>query len=292
MWGYGAPDWGTIPAHLQRFWNESASRSVCVRNFGQLGWNSTQSVIALLKELQQCRVPDLVIFHDGVNDISDAQTFGIPGVHGYMNEVALRMDTDVEPEPTGIRNLSVVRLATRLTTPPSQRPYRFPPRSYDVAPDLPERIVEVYLNNLRVVRALGREYGFAHAFFWQPHVSLGGKPLTDWEARFAARAADYSARDSLSLDDVSSALYSRTYEAVRQAARERSDLHYLADAFDTVRTPAYVDSHHLTPEANGIVAQRMFAAVGGAASLTRRPGGGSRSCGGSADSVANGAMLR
>jgi hypothetical protein len=68
----GAPDWGTIPAYLQEELEERFNGAVCVVNYGEDGFASTQEVILLLIELQRGNVPDAVIFYDGVNDVTAA----------------------------------------------------------------------------------------------------------------------------------------------------------------------------------------------------------------------------
>jgi peptidyl-tRNA hydrolase len=65
--GYGVADADTLPARLQRALAERVGQPVCVRNFGQFGWSSTQGVIALLRELQERAAPDLVVFHDEID---------------------------------------------------------------------------------------------------------------------------------------------------------------------------------------------------------------------------------
>src|SRR5262249_10483737 len=69
MWGTGSPDWGTIPAYLQAGLEALRGKSVCVMNFGESAFVSTQGVIQLILELQSGNVPHLVIFYDGVNDV-------------------------------------------------------------------------------------------------------------------------------------------------------------------------------------------------------------------------------
>ena len=61
VWGTGAADWNTLPAHLQTELQRVSARPVCVVNFGESAWVSTQSVLQLLLQLQAGNVPDLVI---------------------------------------------------------------------------------------------------------------------------------------------------------------------------------------------------------------------------------------
>src|SRR5512143_4151203 len=72
IWGVGAPDWLTIPAQLHE---QLAARG------GRTGYDSTQAVIELQRELQAGRVPDLAIFYDGVNDVYAAYQTGRADAH-------------------------------------------------------------------------------------------------------------------------------------------------------------------------------------------------------------------
>jgi hypothetical protein len=67
-WGSGAPDWGTIPAYVQASLEKSSKRPVCVVNFGESGYMSTQELITLVLELERGHIPHQVVFYDGVND--------------------------------------------------------------------------------------------------------------------------------------------------------------------------------------------------------------------------------
>src|SRR4030095_8272929 len=62
----------------------------CVVNFGESAYVSTQSVIALMLQLQTGNVPDLAIFYEGTNDIYAAYQSGRAGVHQNVDQVAAR----------------------------------------------------------------------------------------------------------------------------------------------------------------------------------------------------------
>jgi hypothetical protein len=67
--GYGLPDWQTLPSHLQDGFSRGSARPVRVYNFG-VGWYySTQERILFEKLLFQGHVPDIAIFVDGLNDL-------------------------------------------------------------------------------------------------------------------------------------------------------------------------------------------------------------------------------
>src|SRR5262245_23985577 len=71
MWGTGARDDFTIPSLLAKELQKSEIAAEIV-NFGEGGHVSTQEVIALMLELRGGRVPDVVIFYDGINDTFSA----------------------------------------------------------------------------------------------------------------------------------------------------------------------------------------------------------------------------
>ena len=65
--------------------NDKAGRSVCVRNYGETGWVSTQELIKLMLELKRTgRKPDLVIFYDGANDVYLPYQYGRVDVHNQF----------------------------------------------------------------------------------------------------------------------------------------------------------------------------------------------------------------
>ena len=68
LWGTGARDDYTIPSYVSRELEAQGFR-VEVTNFGEAGYVSTQEVIALLRQLQEGNIPDLVVCYDGANDV-------------------------------------------------------------------------------------------------------------------------------------------------------------------------------------------------------------------------------
>lgn len=64
MWGWGAPDNGTIPALF------SSISGMPSYNKGERGFNTRQGVARLVNLLAQGKQIDLVIFYDGVNDVT------------------------------------------------------------------------------------------------------------------------------------------------------------------------------------------------------------------------------
>src|SRR5262249_39592054 len=76
MWGPGSPDWGTIPANVQKGLEKIRQGPVCVMNFAEAGYVSTQDVIMLSLQLRSGNIPDLVLFYSISGDIVAANQSG------------------------------------------------------------------------------------------------------------------------------------------------------------------------------------------------------------------------
>src|SRR5205823_8873814 len=92
MWGTGSPDWGTIPSYLQTGIEKLKNGPICVVNFGESGYMSTQSVIELMLQLQSGNIPNMTLFFDGVADIYTAYQSGRSGMHENFDQVAARFE--------------------------------------------------------------------------------------------------------------------------------------------------------------------------------------------------------
>jgi acyl-CoA synthetase (AMP-forming)/AMP-acid ligase II len=99
MWGTGSPDWSTIPAYLRIELEEARRRPLCIMNFGESAYVSTQSVIELMLQLQAGNVPDIAIFTDGVNDIFTGYQSGKAGIHQNFEQIAARLEGTGQPRP-------------------------------------------------------------------------------------------------------------------------------------------------------------------------------------------------
>ncbi len=228
---------------------------MCVRNFGQLGSNSTQDLIALVGELRAGRVPDLAIFLSGVNEVIVAAETGEAGVHGALKAISAKLGKrrfNAKPEALNISRwlpqLNLYRLAGRIAgTARADRKVgrRRSEGGGRMSDTLAQSIVRVWLENHRMVQALGREYGFEYGLFWQPNVVVGRKPLTAEEERIKAgeRIAPLVERVTRRLEGAGPPEYRKLYN--------------LVDLFAGDSSLVYLDWHHLTPEGNRRVAEAM-----------------------------------
>jgi len=247
MFGAYAPDDGTIPSYMTETFAHALGRPVCVTNFGELAFNSTQELIFLERQLQRGARPDYVVFYDGVNDTFGAYARTNPYVHHNVNIVASLFEQTMPVLQRRLIQTRTVRLAGRIRGRPfvARPPQRFPPLDLSLD-ELAAGTTDVYLENHRMVGALAREYGFRYAFFWQPMVSTTGKRLSPWEE------SEYRGLASQVIS-----LFSAMQDRIQAAIADRPNLYDLSDAFDADTAGIFYDWHHVVPAGNHIIARAM-----------------------------------
>jgi hypothetical protein len=257
MWGWGSPDWGTIAAYLQIGLEPLIEGPVCVVNFGEDAYVSTQSLVTLILQLQRGNIPDVVVFYDGVNDVYAAYESGQPGVHTMFDHVAGRLE---ERENglmlwlKGTRSFWLAQELVRTFGADAQPASEKPPVVISSADDfdtVAESVADRYLGNYDIVSRLAREYGFRYYFFWQPHLAVGEKALTRHEQEMRSE-----------MDETLAALANAVYREIAAASLEYEGLWYIADVFDDHVVQIWIDAWgHITPEGNELVAREMLSVM-------------------------------
>ena len=273
MWGTGSPDWGTIPANLQKGLEKLRQGPVCVMNFAESAYVSTQDVIMLLMQLQSGNVPDLVLFYSIGGDIPAAYQSGRAGVHANLDEIAPRFEGRSEP-PTFVDRLRstysyslIDELMGKLTIANPQQKEPTPSKlvadentstmevslerarmGIDVA-KLSDSIVQNYWENYKIVSALAQKYGFTYFFFAPPLVSLGNKPLTPEEEEM---------KDEAESDPEFTKLYKAVYQTIESESSKYQNFYSMVHVFDNYDSLIFIDAGHVTPIGNQLIAKRML----------------------------------
>jgi hypothetical protein len=254
MFATGSPDWGTIPSQLAGVFT-NAGAPICVRNFGQTGWRNTQEVIELFLELKRnSRPPNLVIFYDGYNEGYAFYQSGKIDVHMNYDQIREQLERPSRPRRGGFLLDFLLSTHTARLIRGTQNPqtvldgYSVPAPPPTNEADAKEDLEVSYLRNLDVVRALAGEYGFQYAFFWQPVIFAGHKPLTREEEKIRTF--------------FSSGIYEADvkYREMAEVLRSGTQPHLfdISDVFDNSQQTLYIDYVHVGPEANRLVALRMY----------------------------------
>jgi lysophospholipase L1-like esterase len=260
VWGTGSPDWGTVPAYLQAALQTKRDRPICVVNFGESAYVSTQSLLQLLSQLQAGNIPDLVISYEGLNDAYSAYQSGKPGLHENLSQLVAAFEERKAVQENDVARLvrrtslfSVTSaLMQRVTHPVEDRPKRLTYQAMGVDEKVLARsVVKTYLANYDIVDGLARKFGFEFRFIWPPYITFGEKPLTAEERSLA--------RD---VDPALESLYQSVYRTLLAAAPNYPRLSDLAAIFDNHAELLWLDDVHVTPAGNQIIAEELVRLLG------------------------------
>jgi lysophospholipase L1-like esterase len=250
IWGQGARDDYTIPSFVAKDLADEGLEGVRVINFGQLGYVNTQETIALLLELRQGNIPDLVIFFDGVNDTFSALQNGFAGsaqnlaYDSYEFEHPYRWLIGYTLQASALRRLTASIFPTRLPSHPIANTAQ---NKKDA-----EAILKVYFTNIRLVSEAASRLGFGFLFYWQPETDT--KPrLTAYEQEAARLFEDRTPGYRKLAVEVHRLLN----ESLTNRAFAEPRMIDLSAIFDRATGSCFIDEHHTTERCNAIIAERI-----------------------------------
>lgn len=252
MWGEAIRDWETIPSQVAKHY-ENSGRRVCVKNYGEEGWGSTQEVIKLMLELKRAeKKPDAVIFYDGTLDSFLPYESDEVDVHWSFPLFKKKFESWRVGEQRGIeyfRNtntyLGLQWVAGKLRLADDTVGPRF--ISAEQAAPMAKRTLDNYSKNMDMVDSLAARYGFHYVCLWEPYLLFTQKPLS---------SAEKSLRDKEEKNNPGMVQVSRSsYELFSTV--KRPHFVYLGDIFKDHGETLFLARGHLNPEGSQIAAERI-----------------------------------
>lgn len=238
-WGWGARDEHTIPSYLAKELNLNASVSTNITNFGQLGYVNSQEVISLIRRLGNNNIPDAVIFYDGLNDVFSSYQSGTDGLP--QNELNRK-----NQKAARYKLLSRSALYSKLTQRKKDNGICLP--QYELSDtatkELFENIARRYFQNIRMINALGREFGFSTFCFWQPTLFTKLHRTTYEENLFESHKFWYE-------------FYKGVQHAIEKYPDKPPFFSNLSNIFDDKKATIYIDPLHVSEEGNKIISQKI-----------------------------------
>lgn len=247
MWGEGVRDQFTLPSLVGK---DLAARHINaeITNFGEVAYVNTQELIELVLQLERGNIPNFVIFYDGFNDVFAALQNHTAGFSQFESKRELEYNISTRYNQLKkvflLNTLDRYYLGKVIKSLSSKLSYKIP--FSQKSNNLEKDIVDVYLNNLIIINALGKAYGFVPLFYWQP-VIYTKNTLTPFEKRFAPKP----------FGD----LY-RQAQAVMQANYQKFAPYHFFDIsgiFAGDNHEVYLDFCHVNEDANQIIAHRISA---------------------------------
>jgi len=263
MWGTGSPNWDTIPANLQKGLEKLRQGPVCVMNFAESAYVSTQDVIMLLMQLRSGNVPDVVLFYNIGGDIYSAYQSGRAGVSENLDQLAAKFEGRQRQKPSPfvdwLRNTYSYALIDKLmgtvtiANPQQEEPnpselVTYESMGIDVA-KLSDLVVQDYFGNYEIVSGLAQKYGFKYYFFLPPRLLMGNKPLTPEEQEMKHRTE---------IETAFSNLYTAVYQTIERESSKYQNFYSMVHIFDRYDSLIWIDSAHVTPIGNQLIAARML----------------------------------
>jgi lysophospholipase L1-like esterase len=252
VWGVGTPDWETVASQLARQINAAGKACVEVTNLGVEAYVSNQELIFLIQELKAGHRPDIVVFYDGLNDACVGGMGRFPGGHNYFLPIKTAFETGGSLLATLREKSNFFRLVRAL-----RRRFERSPSAASRDDDFPapaQATLDNYEANIAIVRMLGEKYGFKTAFFWQPALLYGKKPLDPFEqAIFDETALGDQGQGAGARSKTFLAIQAVYAEAERRSTPSGGFV-FLGHIFDQVHEPIYIDWMHVGPRGNEIIA--------------------------------------
>jgi len=246
LWGWGVRDRYTIPSQLVEALAKHKVKAE-ITNFSEPGYVSTQELIDLIIQLQRNKVPDLVIFYDGVNDVYAAYQSGVAGIP--ENEWKRELEYNLSNRYGKLRRLfllssldefflgrKIKELSQKLELTSMKR------RNID---GLQKEIVEIYLDNLKIIDGISKAYGFKTMYYWHPIIYFK-KYLTNYEENY-------------NNDEEMKNLYFKTYDILQQEKPylARYNFYDISGIFSNSRQSLYIDCFHVNEKGNKEIGERI-----------------------------------
>jgi lysophospholipase L1-like esterase len=247
--GYGLPDWQTVPSFLSESLRRKSGGTVLVYNFGRAFFYSTHEMLEFLRLISDSHRLDVAIFIDGLNEF-------------YYHEDKLiwtkrlsRLTEQTNPSAWRLvlafgRKLPAYEFGTFLIrylgrggkSKVQQAEENIRKIASGGGPETANRIIDRYLRNKAMIEALGRHSGTTTLFVWQP------VPTYKYDLKshlFSHLIPDRHTRTGGSYD-------------IARARYDKGDfggnVAWCADIQEGLKKPFYVDSVHYSAELS-----RLFA---------------------------------
>lgn len=247
--GYGLPDWQTVPSFIQDILRKRGKKAA-IYNFGTSYFYSTHELLSFQRLLMAGYKPDLALFIDGLNDFyyqnsdliwtdrlrrsSKGSTYSVGGsiVHLVKAMPAYELfvfamrrlqASKADPERQARKNVEKIIAAGR--------------------PEISRAVLDRYIRNAGLIRALASTRGIATLFVWQP-VPMYGYDL-DYHL-FAYREMG---------KHVTAGAGYRAARARYDSGAFGDDFIWCADIQVGVKRPLYVDAVHYNADLSGMLAR-------------------------------------
>ena len=235
VWGSGVRDSSTVPSYLSKYLC-GKDMSVEVTNFGEGGFVSTQGLIALQLELRKENYPDIVVFYDGINDLYSSFQNNEAGLHQNMwdreDDFNSRKKINLQNVISNSNSMKLIKRFSMI--------FNTPKLNIELKKDIEDETILIYLNNIRIIKAFEKEYGFKGFYYWQPTLATK-MPMSEDEKNMIPKEE----------------IFDKLYINVTKKIKIHSEINDISNIFNNMNKTVYFDTYHLFEEGNKIVAEKI-----------------------------------
>lgn len=239
MWGAGVRDVATIPSLLSKNLCDKGF-AVEVTNFGESGYTNTQEMIKLQLELRKGNIPDIIIFYDGVNNVYSSyqnQIAGVPqNIENRKEEFNAKLNLNKFNPKIAFSNFN--RVLYKLNKMLHKTNFFM----LDHNETIDEDTADIYFNNIKIIKALGKEFNFKSYFYWQPTLFTKTHHSVD-ESNLRKLAKDTT--------------LAKSYVGVTKKIQLSEEVNDLTDIFNNQTNTIFTDWNHVSEEGNSMVAREI-----------------------------------
>jgi hypothetical protein len=245
MWGTGADDANTIPSLVTQIGGYRAM------NWGESAYTAHQSLVLLIQLLQEGHRPDVVVFYDGVNDVSHKCRAELtPSSHAREGQIRSALAATKGENVYGLSYMAQPLVALARVV--SSRIALFTrsgssSRQYACHSDAnrAREIADGFISDWDVARRLVESYGAKFIGILQPVTYYSNTKL-----------------EHLRLSDIEKRQFEAVYPLIRQKMAGRPGLYDFTGVLDHDEH-IYIDFCHLSPNGNRHVAQKLVETLEG-----------------------------
>lgn len=247
MFGSGARNQFTIPSYIEKKMSKQFPNT-CFEfsNYGCPGYHRTMENIQLELELLKGNIPDVVLFYDGVNEVSTTyqnnSVLMIQNAIHRQEEFKIKYDykkrVNIFFKYTNINKfIKSIRTKFEVNTKPITRDIDY----------LSTEITKVYIENTKHSDALAKMYQFQVINIWQP-VVFYKKHRTAKEEKYSENAS-YSRK-----------LYDAAYRKIQNNEwLEKKPYYYnISKGLNGVKEALFIDYCHLGERGNKVVGNLIY----------------------------------
>ncbi|NQU60441.1 MAG: SGNH/GDSL hydrolase family protein [Rhodospirillales bacterium] len=267
--GYGLPDWQTIPAVLEKKLRAKGVKNISVYNFGRGYFFSTHEMLLFQRLLMEGHVPSMAVFIDGMNDFYHLDREFIWS-DKLKESIAGTQITGMKVFRNGLDLLPTIRLMKFLyrylgsdgkkdkKIIAEQSIKKIVKTGSD--PEAATKVLTRFIQNQKMIRTLAGSYGVEAVFVWQP------TPLYKYDL------SKHPFAGSIHKSHKKSATGYKTARQWFDKGRLSPDMAWCADIHERSDRTDYVDSMHYTAAFTETVVECIIEETNLTTRISRRTG--------------------